>query len=71
MPVYEYRCPDCLRTWSRLVAFDHGGEVCKLCATTAVKVILTAPGVIFSGEGWTTGSEAWKGNQPMQERNEP
>ena len=43
MPVYEYRCADCARTFEKLVPLSANGEatVCEACGGRAQKLLST------------------------------
>ena len=48
MPVYEYRCRDCGRTFEALVRSD-AGAVCPACGSSSLAKLLSAP-VVLSGQ---------------------
>lgn len=52
MPVYQYRCLNCLHEYERREGFDASStQQCPVCGGTARRV-LHAPPIIFKGSGF-------------------
>lgn len=64
MPVYEYRCPDCMRLFEKLVSYsqaDRDAE-CPACGARAGKVLSTFAAI---GASTSAGSEAGGAPAPV------
>ena len=48
MPIYEYRCRDCARTFEALVRSGATVE-CPICGSSSLEKLLSAP-VVLSGQ---------------------
>jgi putative FmdB family regulatory protein len=61
MPLYEYQCEDCNRTFEVIQRFsDDPVAVCKFCGGP-VHRLLSAPAIQFKGTGWYITDYARKG----------
>lgn len=54
MPVYDFVCKNCGERFSVEKSFtDDNKEKCPSCHSKQVKKLISAPAVIFKGEGFT------------------
>ncbi len=52
MPIYEYECERCSRTFEVIQKFsDEPIAVCAVCSGP-VRRVLSPPGLVFKGTGW-------------------
>lgn len=52
MPLYEYECRQCRRTYEKIQKFsDSPDEICEACGGTVARLI-SAPAFQFKGSGW-------------------
>ncbi len=61
MPIYEYTCKDCSRTFARLqkIGADSNGIICPTCQSTEVERKVSAfSGGVGSGVDSSTGPAA-------------
>ena len=68
MPTYEFHCEECEKNFDlmlKLSEFDTP-QICEVCGASMSKVI-TAPGVVFKGDSWTTKNNRIMGQ--MREKN--
>ncbi len=53
MPLYEYRCDNCGRTFEVIQKFsDPLAEHCPNCGKGPVHKLLSSPAIQFKGTGW-------------------
>ncbi len=53
MPLYEYRCENCGRTFELIQKFsDPPAEHCPNCGKGPVHKLLSSPAIQFKGTGW-------------------
>lgn len=53
MPLYEYRCENCGRTFELIQKFsDPPAEHCPSCGEGPVRKLLSSPAIQFKGTGW-------------------
>lgn len=53
MPLYEYRCDNCGRTFEVIQKFsDPPAEHCPTCGKGPVHKLLSSPAIQFKGSGW-------------------
>ncbi len=53
MPLYEYRCENCGRTFELIQKFsDPPAEHCPNCGKGPVRKLLSSPAIQFKGTGW-------------------
>lgn len=53
MPLYEYRCSQCGRTFEKLQKFSDGPlTVCDLCQGGPVERVISPPAFHLKGGGW-------------------
>ena len=53
MPLYEYQCEACGRTFEKIQKFsDTPLEVCELCGKGPVRKLISSPAIQFKGSGW-------------------
>lgn len=53
MPLYEYRCANCGRTFELIQKFsDPPAEHCPSCGKGPVEKLLSSPAIQFKGTGW-------------------
>lgn len=68
MPQYPYRCDQCDVDEIRILPMSEckTEQMCAVCGNTLRK-LLTAPNVIFKGDGWSTKNERIK--RQMRDKN--
>lgn len=74
MPLYEYRCENCGRTFELIQKFsDSPAEHCPNCGKGPVRKLLSSPAIQFKGTGWYVTDYAKKdsGSAGKAERNTP
>ncbi len=65
MPLYEYRCDKCGRTFELIQKFsDPPAEHCPTCGGGPVHKLLSSPAIQFKGTGWYVTDYAKKGSGP-------
>lgn len=53
MPLYEYHCDDCDKTFEVIKKFsDPVEEPCEYCGSANTHKLVSAPSVRFKGTGW-------------------
>lgn len=53
MPLYEYRCDNCGRTFEVIQKFsDPLAEHCPTCGKGPVHKLMSSPAIQFKGTGW-------------------
>lgn len=53
MPLYEYRCENCGRTFELIQKFsDAPPEHCPNCGKGPIHKLLSSPAIQFKGTGW-------------------
>ena len=63
MPLYEYRCDNCGRTFELIQKFsDPPAEHCPTCGGGPVHKLLSSPAIQFKGSGWYVTDYAKKGS---------
>jgi len=72
MPTYDYECPNkkCrVKTFDRILplAEYRDPQTCEGCGTVATKVI-SAPGLIFRGDGWASKNNRISGQMAEKRR---
>jgi putative FmdB family regulatory protein len=70
MPLYEYRCSKCGRTFERIQKFsDKPAAKCPECGGRS-KRLLSAPAIHFKGTGWYVTDYARKGQTDPEKAEE-
>jgi putative FmdB family regulatory protein len=63
MPLYEYRCDHCGRTFEVIQKFsDPPAEHCPNCGEGPVHKLMSSPAIQFKGSGWYVTDYARKGS---------
>lgn len=53
MPIYEYHCPSCLKTFDRLQKIDAPRQInCIYCDSTKASRLVSSPSFRLKGQGW-------------------
>jgi putative FmdB family regulatory protein len=52
MPLYEYKCKNCEKTFEVIEGFEGGTSECIYCASPEIKKVIHAPMVVFKGSGF-------------------
>ena len=70
MPLYEYRCNDCLARFELRGSFSDGPEsLCPKCKGKAQRIIAAVP-VIFKGSGFYTTDSRKNGPRPEEPKDD-
>jgi len=69
MPVYNYKCDDCTRTFDKLLPFSLSKELqrCTECNSDRTRKLISSPQVVFKGDGWADKNAKVK--QQMKNKN--
>jgi putative FmdB family regulatory protein len=67
VPLYEYRCPSCGKTFEKIQKFSANRKArCPECGASGKK-LLSAPAIQFKGTGWYVTDYARKGKAEKSE----
>ncbi len=53
MPIYEYKCSDCLHQFEKIQKFNEQSiKTCPVCNKDTVSKLISAPSFRLKGSGW-------------------
>ena len=53
MPIYEYKCSDCLHQFEKIQKFgEQSIKTCPVCNKDTVSKLISAPSFRLKGSGW-------------------
>ena len=53
MPIYEYKCSDCLHQFEKIQKFSEQSiKTCPVCNKDTVSKLISAPSFRLKGSGW-------------------